>query len=242
MTVATQLSLDDQKADTATSKQPAPRPASPLDLGDRVTAHMQDLFPYTEPSGGWKCLLDQRDNTVAIVWRPANDLLNTAGIRGNVMYAWLATLQNGGFLVEPRLDMELWGRPDEQSPDGRARWLHVTGWDASRIVPERSLAELVQQLRDKLGLVDEHHVTLDPSRVPPLRDVSGQERTVTGLRFSYPDGRLDVAANFRDGDAQLVPRPPEWVLEIAAEHEDCPAAKCCNPHNVPPPPPGPLLL
>lgn len=230
-----------QLDDAAAAYQPD-KPAAPLDLGDRVTAHMETRYPYTEASGGWKCLLDQRDNTVAIAYTVGSDLLNTAGIRGNVLYQWLCSLRDDGFAVEPRLDMELYGRPNEESPDGRAQWLHVTGWDPGRIVPSRSLAELAQDLRDKLGVISEHRVTLDPDRVPALRDVSGQHRPVTGLCFGYRNGRLQVGADLQGGDAQLVARPPQWVLDIAEEHRGCPAPGWCNPHDVPPPPPERPLL
>jgi len=115
---------------------------------------METHHPYIEVYGGWICLRDERDGTAVIAYKTGSDFLNTVGIRGNALWRWMCSLRDAGFTVEARLDMELYGRPDDLSPDGRAQWLHVTGWDPGKAREPRSISGLVQELKDKLGVKD----------------------------------------------------------------------------------------
>lgn len=99
-------------------------------LASRVADVMTRIHPETQDCiGGWTVAEDHRDGTAVVVWRQGDGTW-PATLRGTVMWRWLWALRGDGFTVEPRLDMEVFGRPDEESPDGRARWLHVTAWDA----------------------------------------------------------------------------------------------------------------
>jgi hypothetical protein len=124
----------------------------PVDLPDRVDAHMRAHFPDDADAGGWICARDYRDNTAVVVWRSSgNAELLPGGARAVVITRWHMSLQNDGFISNPRTDMEVFGRPDEQSDDGRARWLHITGWDPGLMVEPRSIYELAAELRQKIG-------------------------------------------------------------------------------------------
>lgn len=98
------------------------------DLAYRVAEVMTRIHPETrDVIGGWTVAEDHRDGTAVVVWQQGDGTW-PATLRGTVMWRWLWALRGAGFTVEPRLDMEVFGRPDEESPDGRARWLHVTAW------------------------------------------------------------------------------------------------------------------
>lgn len=125
-------------------------------LAEKVSDHMQALYPDDTDAGGWICAEDHRDGTAVVVWRPGNtEALLPGGARAILIYRWHATLQNAGFVSNPRTDMEVYGRPGEESDDGRARWLHITGWDAG-MADQRTTAELAHAVRSRvLGLAKE---------------------------------------------------------------------------------------
>lgn len=119
-------------------------------LAEKVSDHMQNLFSDDHDAGGWIVAEDHRDGTAVVVWQPGNtEALLPGGARAILIYRWHVSLQNAGFASNPRTDMEVFGRPDEQSDDGRARWLHITGWDAER-VDHRTVDELVQAIRERV--------------------------------------------------------------------------------------------
>lgn len=97
-------------------------------LAERVSDHMQ-RFAETN-AARWTVAADHRDNTAAVVWRAGSDPTLPRTCRGIVLWRWLCSLRDAGFEAHPRTDMEIFGRPDEESPDGRAYWLHVTDWKA----------------------------------------------------------------------------------------------------------------
>jgi len=140
---------------TLTVTEPTPPQPAGFDLATRVDAHMRTVFPDDVDAGGWICARDRRDNTVVVVWRSSgNPTLLPGGARAVIIARWHTSLQNAGFVSEPRTDMEVFGRPDEQSDDGRARWLHITGWDPALMVEPRSIdqlaAELARKVRERL--------------------------------------------------------------------------------------------
>lgn len=63
--------------------------------------------------------------SAVVVYRTHSDWPQ-AGIRGTTLYRWLLALRDAGLIAEARTDMEVFGRPDEQSDI--AWWLHVTGF------------------------------------------------------------------------------------------------------------------
>jgi hypothetical protein len=177
-----------------------------IDLARRLATHMETHVPDTEYAGGWTVARDQRDNTAVVVWR--GDEPVQPQVRGMTLYRWLCSLRLAGFTAEARTDMAVFGRPGDQSPDGIAHWLHVTGWSAPAPVAAEPLAPLPPQ-RPRVT------VPLPHGRVVcPLTGVSAAE-----AQFTYrPDGGVEVVLHFETPDldwAQLEPRPPAWLLDIA---------------------------
>lgn len=188
------------------------------DIPGQVDAHMKEHFPYDEAAGGWETARDYRDNTAVVVWR-RNGTTLPGGSRGILLYRWHLSLENAGFICEGRTDMEVFGRPDEQSEDGRAMWIHVTGWEPSEVRPPRTVGQIACELRRKLGVAEEHVVPVDPAATRCLpRAISGAMDRVHALWFSEYKGQLQVAVAFQDA-AEPLPHPPDWVLAIAADHE-----------------------
>ncbi|MEY9876614.1 hypothetical protein ABH931_006124 [Streptacidiphilus sp. MAP12-33] len=99
-----------------------------MTLARRVAAHMEAHYPDTTDAAAWTVAEDHRDGSAVVVWRIGNDRAFPAGARGTVLYRWLLSLRDAGFAAEARTDMEVFGRPDEEAPGGRALWLHVTDW------------------------------------------------------------------------------------------------------------------
>jgi hypothetical protein len=115
-----------------TTTAPAPAPTSKAvdwALAERVSRHMQTHFPDTMAAASWVVARDERDNTAVVVAQPGYDNTLPGGCRAIHLYRWHSSLRDAGFTCEGRTDMEVFGRPDEQSTDGRARWIHVTGWE-----------------------------------------------------------------------------------------------------------------
>jgi hypothetical protein len=194
------------------------KPETVTDLPGQVDAHMREHFPYDEPAGGWETARDYRDNTAVVVWRRHGTDL-PGGSRGILLYHWHLSLQSAGFICVGRTDMEVFGRPDEQSPDGRAMWIHVTGWEPNEVRPPRTVGQIAYELRRKLGVAEEHVVPVDPATSPRLPHfMDGAMDRVHGLRFSEQNGRLKVTVVFRDA-AEPLPNPPAWVLALAEEHK-----------------------
>lgn len=191
-------------------------------LPEQVSAHMQDNFPEDVDAGGWICARDFRDNTAVVVWRPCRDNheLLPGGARAILIYRWHVSLQAAGFISVPRTDMEVFGRPDEQAPDGRARWLHITGWDAGLVVEPRGLHELVRDLTHKVSpSLLRHSVQLDPVRTPVTDTVYKRAVRPDLIDLVYrADG--GVAAVVYEGDTghPLGARLPGWVRELADKH------------------------
>lgn len=215
---------------TTATKTPAVestvKPETVTDLPGQVDAHMREHFPYTVDAGGWVTARDYRDNTAVVVWRPGDADLMPGGIRAILIYRWHVSLQNAGFICVPRTDMEVFGRPDEQAPDGRARWIHITGWNPELVRPDKSLDRLAYELRRKLGVAEEHIVPVDPATTPLLPSrLTGSAGRVHSLQFSEYKGRLQVTVNF-ENFAESLPNPPDWVLAIAEEHDGHGEGRC----------------
>jgi hypothetical protein len=183
------------------------------DLPARVSAHMQTHFTDDTEAGGWTCARDHRDNTAVVVWRPAGDLLTTPRIRGLQLSRWLDSLRDAGFVGEPRTDMEVFGRPGEESPDGIARWLHITGWS------EPVRAECAQRGTYKV----QHTVQLDPAATPLLDTPWRTRIRPESATFIYhPNGDFGgmtvVAYAGEDGD--MLADIPAWLREIGDAHRE----------------------
>lgn len=210
---------------------PAPQPAPPTglpatataadwDLAERVSQHMQTHFPDTVAAASWTVARDQRDNTAAVIAGPGSDPTMPGGSYAIHAWRWLCSLRDAGFTAEARTDMEVFGRPDEEAPGGRARWLHVTAWDPSRCVPDRSISGLAAELWRKLGLTPKHYVPLTPGAHPPVDTVTRDGVRPDLAVFAYPaDGRMDVAVyEEQTGHPVGVGQVPDWLREIGEAH------------------------
>lgn len=199
--------------------------AADWELAERVSRHMQTVFPDTEAAASWVVARDERDNTAVVVAQPGYDHTLPGGCRAMHLFRWHTSLQYAGFTSEPRTDMEVFGRPEEQSHDGRARWLHITGWDEARIIPYRTVPELVRELKRKIGTLPQHHVRLRPADNPPMDDVQRKGIRPDLAVFTYhDDGKyggmdVDVYAN-QTGYPVAVGNVPAWLWAIGEAHRD----------------------
>jgi hypothetical protein len=201
---------------TTTSIAPATAgTAADWDLAERVSLHMQEHFPDTEAAASWTVARDERDNTAVVVAQPGYDHTMPGGARAIHLYRWHCSLREAGFLAEGRTDMEVFGRPDEQSPDGRARWIHVTGW-AAPTVPEPMW--ISRGFRD-------HHVKLRPSDHPPMNDVMRAGIRPDLAVFTYREdgkygGMTVVVYTDEIGHPVAVNKVPAWLWAIGEAHRD----------------------
>jgi hypothetical protein len=208
---------------TITSPAPAPtRTASDWELAERVSQHMQTHFPDTMAAASWTVARDERDNTAVVVAQPGYDRTLPGGCRAIHLFRWHTSLSDAGFICEPRTDMEVFGRPDEQSPDGRARWLHITGWDPAPIVPHRTIPELITELTGKIGLLPEHWVVLEQGEQRLVETVfAGLVRPDTAVFKYKPDGSISVSVYVGEtGHRVSDVRVPDWLLKVGEAHRD----------------------
>lgn len=184
----------------------ATSPIAPgLPLGDHVAAHMRRFDEQT--GGDYEVAVDHRDGTAVVVWR-CGMFGSMQGVRGTMLYRWLCSLRSAGFTAEARTDMEVFGKPDEESEI--AWWLHVTDWSDPVAQPEppRRTPHYV-----------EVHVRLDPATAPPVTNSLGSTGQPWGARFTYWPDRVDVVVEY-EHDAWLLPPPnvPQWLAELAEQH------------------------
>lgn len=196
-------------AERPTITQPLPAAAPTLTLGDRVAAHMRR---YDQQTGGdYEVAVDHRDGTAVVVWR-AGMFGSMQGVRGTMLYRWLCSLRTAGFTAEARLDMEVFGKPDEESEI--AWWLHVTAWTD----PARSPIPIPPPRRTPR--YEYRHVRLDPDAHPPVTNSLGSTGRLWGARFYYwPNRPVDVHVEY-EHDAWLLPPPnvPQWLADLAEQH------------------------
>lgn len=186
---------------------------------------MQTHFPDTTPAASWTVARDERDNTAVVVAFPGSDRTLPGSCYAIHAYQWLCSLRDAGFTAEARTDMEVFGRPDEQAPGGRARWTHVTAWEPKPVAPERTVSELAAELWRKLGLHPQHFVRLNPDAHPPVDAVNRNSVRADLAVFTYqPDGRyggmtVDVYED-ETGYPVGVDKVPGWLWEIGEAHRD----------------------
>ncbi|MFE9886814.1 hypothetical protein [Streptomyces scopuliridis] len=174
----------------------------PADLANRVSDHMVKHWPGS-PAGNWEVTRDRRDNTAIIVWRSGDLALGMQGVRGSMLYRWLGSLRNAGFVAAARTDMACFGRPDEESPV--AWWLHITGWTD----PGRGDVTPLPQVPAE-----------PPRQTIPLNSRPADLRhPLTGeypesVTFTYRDAGIETTANYADW-SELVPAPANWLTALA---------------------------
>lgn len=178
-------------------------------LAQRVSDHMTTVFPEVVAAGGWTVAADTRDGSAVVVWRPGDEPVQPR-VRGMLLYRWLCSLRAAGFTAEALVDMSVFGRPVD-SPDGVARWLHVTGWAA----PDRPVAVPLPPLPPKT-----------PTVVVPLPAGHGLRCPLSGLvpgdvAFTYRPAGVEVVLVYETPDfswGALETRPPAWLVSLAERH------------------------
>jgi hypothetical protein len=181
-----------------------------VDVAVLVSDHMTKHFPEDGYAGGWTVARDRRDGTAVVVWRRADEPVQPQ-VRGMALYRWLCSLRDAGFTGEARTDMEVFGRPEGQSQDGIARWLHVTAWSAPAAVADLPLAPMPP--RPPVVTVS---VPVGRRMVCPLSGVP-----VVELEFTYRPDRTEIVAHYQgDGHdwAQVETEPPSWLAGLAEQH------------------------
>jgi hypothetical protein len=172
---------------------------------------MAATFPDTVPAGGWTVAADTRDGSAVVVWRQEEPV--QPQVRGMLLYRWLCSLRDAGFAAEARVDMTVFGRPMD-SPDGIARWLHVTAWSEPP-------ATVAAPLPPMPPAPPHAYVALTPEQGQQFRcPLSGIVPDEVRVRY-LPGGGLDLTLSYESGDwswGQGVPRPPAWLLGLAEQH------------------------
>lgn len=178
-------------------------------LAEQVSAHMTSTFPIADLYGGWTVATDTRDGSAVVVWQPGDEPAQP-GVRGMLLYRWLCSLRDAGFTGEARTDMAVFGRPDEESPDRIARWLHITAWSAPATVEVPPLPPLPPKT---------------PSCVVPLPAGHGLRCPLSGLlpteaQFTYRPTGVEIVLVFETADfswGALETQPPAWLADLAEE-------------------------
>lgn len=180
------------------------------DLADQVTAHMQTIQPDTAPTGGWTVARDTRDATAVVVWRPGDEPVQPQ-VRGMVLYRWLCGLRDAGFEAQARTDMAVFGRPNEESRDRIARWLHVTSWSEPDAVVAAPLPPLPPEPPRRTVPVPRGRRLACPLSGTPVSE----------LVFTYLPGGVEIVLHYETADydwAQIETEPPPWLRKLAEQH------------------------
>jgi hypothetical protein len=180
-------------------------------LAQRVSDHMTAHFPVADLHGAWNVACDTRDGSAVVAWRPGDEPAQPQ-VRGMLLYRWLCSLRDAGFTGEARVDMTVFGRPVD-SPDGLARWLHITAWSRPS-APAAPLPPLPPA-------TPRAYVALTAAQGREFRcPLTGIVPAEVSVRY-LPGGGLDMTLTFGSGDlhwGQGVPRPPAWLLELVEQH------------------------
>jgi hypothetical protein len=215
---------------TPPAPEPEPEPisapvATPVgpptaELAIQVDEHMVSNFPST-PAGDWEVARDPRDLTAVVVWRLGTMGFTQPGVRGAMLYRWLCSLHDAGFVVQSRLDMEVFGRPDEESPDGYAHWLHITGWSEPQPRVRNTCLERSPRPMYR------HRVTAHPTDPNPFGGPTGYASSrPIGYHFTYwaPDvfpHPITYAIEYATHSEGMSILPPDWLVALAEEHRSC---------------------
>jgi hypothetical protein len=180
---------------------------------------MTSRFPGTLPVGGWTVARDTRDGTAVVVWRSGGEPVQPR-VRGMLLYRWLTSLRASGFAADASLDMDVFGRPEQESPDRVARYLRVTAWSSA------AAAAASVPLPPLPPRAPRRTVPLPAGRRGEFRcPLSGIVPDEVDVRY-LPGGALDLTLSYESGDrswGQGVPRPPDWLLALVEQHR--PAAE-----------------
>jgi hypothetical protein len=179
-------------------------------LAERVANHMTVVFPTTVDAGAWQVARDSRDGTVVVVWRAGYEPVQPQ-VRGMLLYRWLCSLRDAGFTAQARLDLAPFGRPDEVSRDGIARWLHVTGWAWPGVAVSEPLPPLPPKpRRSTVPLPKGHGLRCPLSGIIPVE-----------AQFTYRADAVEVVLIYELPEwswGQLETRPAAWLLDLAEQH------------------------
>jgi hypothetical protein len=199
-----------------------------MGLAERTGAHMTRCFPGALPVGGWTVARDTRDGTAVVVWRSGGEPVQPL-VRGMVLYRWLCSLRDAGFAAEASTDMDVFGRPEQESPDRVARYLRVTAWSSAA-------AAAAEAPLPPLPPAPPHaYVPLAPQQGHEFRcPLSGIVPAEVHVRY-LPGGALDLTLTYESGDrswGQGVPAPPPWLLELVEKHRPVGGAELAAPDRA----------
>ncbi|MGW0780346.1 hypothetical protein [Streptomyces sp. NPDC002913] len=196
---------------------PVPAPRTPVvipgtakvwpspELAAQVIEHMHTHCPGT-PGGEWIIGQDPIDHHVHVVWQMGDMGFYQSGVRGTMLYRWLVSLKDAGFIVEASTDQKVFGRPGEHSDI--AWWLDISGRGEPLIAPKPVLLKLKPE--------------------PPVRTISLDRRRPADLQhpltgeypqsvtFTYRDTGMETQVDYADW-SERVAEPGPWLLAFAAD-------------------------
>ncbi|MEU8623298.1 hypothetical protein [Streptomyces sp. NPDC048669] len=194
---------------------PEPTPRTPVvlprqapvwpspELAAQVIEHMHAHCPGT-PAGDWIIGQDPVDHHVHVVWQMGSMGLYQSGVRGTMLYQWLISLKDGGFIVEASTDEKVFGRPGKHSEI--AWWLDISGRSEARFAPK----PVVLKLRPETPVR-----TVDLGRRRPAdlqHPLSGEfPESVT---FTYKAAGVETKADYPKW-SERVPVPGAWLVALA---------------------------
>lgn len=167
--------------------------------------------PATE-CGEWLIGQDPVDHHVHVVWQVGSLGFTQSGVRGTMLYRWLVSLKNAGFIVEANTDEKVFGRPGQHSEI--AWWLDISGRGEALVAPKPVVLKLKPE---------------PPVRTIPLRTRPADlQHPVTGefpesVTFTYKPGGVATQANYAQW-SEGVAAPGAWLVTLAdANHPDQPS-------------------
>lgn len=173
---------------------------------------MTAVFPEAVPTGGWTVAPGSETGDAVVVWQPGDEPAQPQ-VRGMLLYRWLCSLRDAGFTCEACTDMAVFGRPEQESPDGIARYLRITAWSK----PPAAVAAPLPPLPPKPLHRD---VALPPGLARELRcPLTGV--TPSEVRFTYRAAGVEMTLVYETADLHwgaAVPVPPVWLQELAEQH------------------------
>ncbi|WP_405506369.1 hypothetical protein OG323_06165 [Streptomyces cyaneofuscatus] len=172
-----------------------------------VVDHMTTHCPGTD-FGDWEIGQNPTNGTIGVVWRVGTSRNGQAGVRGMVLYRWLNSLKDAGFVVEARTDMTVFGRPDEHAQT--AWWLSVNGWDPAAV---RHRAPVQRAARPR----PIPSVTVPLTTRPADLWNAFLGEFPESITFEYKPTGLVVIASY-PSTSQWIPRPAPWLTDLAETH------------------------
>jgi hypothetical protein len=212
-----QVAAFDPKDFPPPAPTPEPAPRTPVvvprqapvwpspELAAQVIEHMHAHCPGT-PAGDWVIGQDPVDHHVHVVWQMGSMGFTQSGVRGTMLYRWLVSLKDAGFLVEACTDEKVFGRPGKHSEI--AWWLDISGRGEALVAPKPVVLKLKPE---------------PPVRTIPLRNRPAElQHPLTGeypesATFTYTAAGVETQANYPNW-SERVAEPGSWLAALANTH------------------------